>query len=98
MLFKTKIKNMNAKRRSEVWAYLPKYIQKRHAQHLLKKLVNYETRVGKLVIFQHHGHCQVINEESLVVHFFDTMSEAVNFCLDNYEEAQFTTQGSLFEE
>jgi hypothetical protein len=87
---------MDANSRKKTWHILPEFIRKRQAQHILK-LVNYQVHeVGKLKVFQFQNHTQVINEESLVVHFFDTVTEAMNFCLDNIEQTKIAAQGNLF--
>jgi hypothetical protein len=59
-----------------------------------KKYIIHE--INKLVIFKMNGHFEVINKESLVVKFYDTEQECINFCLDVYPNSFFNIQKKTF--
>jgi hypothetical protein len=87
----------NASRFKSVWDYIPKKAQKEQAKHMLenvKHLIIHE--INKLVIFKMNGHYEVINKESLIVKFYDTEQECIDFCLDVYPESFFNIQQNIF--
>jgi hypothetical protein len=57
---------------------------------MLKKFIIHE--INSLVIFKMTAHYEVINKESLVVKFFDTEEESLNYCLDRFAGSQKTKQ------
>ena len=76
-----------------------KKAQNEQAKHMLensKKYIIHE--INKLVIFKMNGHFEVINKESLVVKFYDTERECIDFRLDVYPNTFFNTQNNLFEQ
>lgn len=86
-----------AKEHQDTWFYIPRYVQKRQIDHVIKDCRDYIIHeVNKLVVFEWFGHFQVINIESYVVKFFDTEKEAMDYCLDFYSESFINEQLDLF--
>ena len=88
----------NASKFRSTWDYIPIKAQKEQAKHMLdnaKKYIIHE--INKLVIFKMNGHFEVINKESLVVKFYDTEKECINFCLDVYPETKINEQTTIFD-
>lgn len=87
----------NASKFRSTWDYIPKKHQNEQAKHMLenaKKYIIHE--INKLVIFKMNGHFEVINKESLIVKFYDTEQECINFCLDVYPNSFFNVQQNMF--
>ena len=82
-----------AQKYKSTWDYMPKNTQKIQAKHMLdtaKKFIIHE--INSLGIFKMTAHYEVINKESLVVKFFDTEEESLNYCLDRFAGSQKTKQ------
>lgn len=89
----------NAKTLTRTWNYFSNNERKEQAKHMLENATKYIIHdINKLVIFKMNGHFEVINKESLVVKFYDTEQECINFCLDVYTNSFFNTQNNLFEQ
>lgn len=87
-----------AKELQDTWFYIPAHMQKRQINHLLENCKQYIVHeINKLIIFKWSDHCQVINTESLILKYFDTEQEAMDFCLDVYKDSGISDQLNLFE-
>jgi len=86
-----------AKELNDIWCYYTKPQQKRHIEHLLSNCRKYIVHeVNKLVVFNWKDYCQVINTESYILKYFDSEEEALNYCLDIFENTKSATQEKLF--
>lgn len=85
-----------AKDLTNTWKYFTKYGRKSQAKHLLENCTHLIIhKIGKLKIFKLNDHFEVINSESLVLKFFDTETEAMNYCLDIYPETKINEQQKI---
>ena len=78
------------------WDLFSKSTKKSQAQHLLRFcqfLIIH--KVGKLNVFKIGEHFEVINFESLVLKFFDTETESMNYCLNIYPETKINEQQKI---
>ena len=91
------MKKNNAKSFADTWYYFTEKGKKDSAKHWLTLTDYIIHEVGCLrVIDFHDSIIHVVNSETLFVHFFDTIEEAMNFCLDSYEASKEKTQTKLF--
>lgn len=87
----------NAKSITRTWNYFSNKARNEQAKHMLENAKMYIIHeINKFVIFKMIGHFQVINKESLVVKFYDTEKECIDFCLDVYTDSFFNTQTNIF--
>jgi hypothetical protein len=83
----------NAKSLTRTWNYFSNNQRKEHAKHLIENaqdLIIHE--INKLIVLKMNGHFEVINKESLVIKFYDTEQECIDFCLDVYPNSFENTQ------
>lgn len=86
------------KDREKTFFYFPTRTKNDTARHWLTLKDRFIHEVGKLkMIAFSEDDVVVINEETLKIHFFDSETEAMNFCLDVYPETKEMKQGELFE-
>lgn len=87
----------NAETLKNTWKYFTSRAKKEQAKHLLENCKNIMFHeIGKLKCFKLNGHIEVINAESLVLKFFDTEQEAVDYCLDFYHDIKINEQTTIF--
>jgi hypothetical protein len=87
-----------AKDLEKTWFYFSEKVKKDQANHLLTKCKDYICHeVGKLKVFKWKFHCEVVNEESKKIKFFNTEEEAINYCLDVYPETKINEQTTIFD-
>lgn len=84
---------------SRIWRQIPKKERDKQANHMLKSAKKYIIHeVNKLVVFNlGNDNFEVINRETLVVKFFDTEKQSIDFCLDVYPESFFNEQLNIFQ-
>jgi len=85
-----------AKELNDIWFYYTKSQQTKHIDHLLNNCKQYIVhQVNKLIVFNWTDYCQVINTETYVLKYFDSEQEALNYCLDNFQNSQSAEQQKL---
>ena len=85
-----------AKDLQNTWDLFSKSAKKNQVNHLLRfcqYLIIH--KIGKLNVFIIGQHFEVINSESLILKFFDTETEAMNYCLDIYPETKINEQQKI---
>ena len=85
-----------AERYKSTWDHIPKNAKKIQAKHMLDNANEFIIHeINSLVIFKMTAHFEVINKESLIVKFFDTEKESLDYCLDRFEGSKKTKQVSI---
>ena len=87
----------NAKQLTNTWQFFTKRDKKIQVKHLINNCQDLVIhKINKFLIFKMNNHIEVVNSESLFLFFFDTEKEAINHCLDKFENSSINIQEKIF--
>ncbi len=85
-----------AEQRQDTLKSLPKHIVKRQAKHYIDNCENFCIHsINKFKIYKWTEFFEVVNTETFFIKCFDYEKDALNYCLDNYEDSKLSNQLEL---